>query len=682
MRLNESNLNQKTDKQNKMKRAQLTLAFLFCTIGIVTAQKVSFSTLGAADRAFEQFSYLEAADLYKAALEKGKDSLRIYHRLSDCFLNVNDNIEAENALKTLMTFEEVDPQYMYHYAQVLLSNEKLEMSRVWYEKYAETTEADNRVPEKLKAIQAKGRFFRDSSRFEIARLEANTPGLDFAPIYYKDGLAFLSSRPSGRKWVKTDYNWDDSEFLDLYVLSSDSETATKMTSGLNSEFHEGPAAFYDGETKVILTRNNFDEEKLGQDDKGVTRLKMYFGEWNAKQEKWKVNQAFEHNSNQYSVGHPTINEGGDLLVFTSDMDGSIGETDLFYSVKKNEKWSKPETLGDKVNSAGKEMFPFLIGDKLFFASDGRGGLGGLDIFIAQIDSKMRIGEVQNVGFPINSPRDDFGLITNEDFTEGYFTSARDDAFKDDIYSFSREVIEVRGQAVDAITKKTISGADVFLVSSDREAYYRSGMDGYWTFPESDEKWTVTAGVNNYSLVKPVNVDMSSFKESSVVKIFLTPLSGPVDEFPIPIFDFRIDKLGLADELDLLGGGPIFDSLKIGPIYYDLDKSDLRDHSIKELDRLASFIGKYPHLIIHAGSHTDARSSNSYNNKLSQRRSQAAYDYLIGRGVNPDNLFFEAKGEQNLINDCTDNKNCEEQLHQQNRRTEFLIIGTIEPYIQN
>ena len=351
------------------------------------------------------------------------------------------------------------------------------------------------------------------------------------------------------------------------------------------------------------------------------------------------------------------------------MAGGLGQSDLYIVFKEGDKWSEPKNLGEKVNTAGKEMFPSLVAANLYYASDGRGGLGGLDIFEANLSRTFDIVKVNNIGYPINSSKDDFGLVSNDNFRSGYFTSARIDSLKDDIYYFERDYYQLNGIVLHSESNEPLPGADVFVTSDDRLIYRRAGEDGTFQVADIDPGTWDIAGVK-YTFEKADSHQIKIVENQSEyeVKVYLSPIDTfPVD-LPSPLTDFLTAVSGNASANGAnLGVG---DTLNIQPIYYDFDESTLRVAGEEELDKLLGIMDKFPRLIIGLFSHTDLQGGREYNLRLSQRRANAAFDYLVEKGMNPERLQPTGKGESIPAVEC---ESCTEDQHQQNRRTEFVIV---------
>ena len=241
-----------------------------------------------------------------------------------------------------------------------------------------------------------------------------------------------------------------------------------FSKNLNSKYHEGPCTFYDKANKIIFTRNGGASGGgiFGQGKKDeITRLKLYSAE--KKGSDWGNIKELSFNSDSYSCGHPSVNFTDNFLYFVSDMPGGYGGTDLYISRYINGSWSKPENLGGKVNSVGNEMFPYIDeAGNLYFSSDGLPGLGDMDIFTVKTDLRTGLikGKTRNVGAPLNSNNDDFGIITDAQRTFGYFSSNRKrGGADDDIYKFRRigQVFGCRDLIVNVFDKDTKQPMDKF-----------------------------------------------------------------------------------------------------------------------------------------------------------------------------------------------------------------------------
>lgn len=386
------------------------------------------------------------------------------------------------------------------YAQALASNAKYKESQEQYQKYLAIVDNDTRAKGFSKLYNDVSVLSKNAACYKVDYLSINTNAADFSPTNYQNGLIFVSNRRSS-SGVRRVFNWNDTPFLDLYHLediaylsateaglggggssskkakavlgstvgsdeytmptANDSRTigsyggknisqgygyadkpiteSDRMGGSINSKYHEGPAAFFKDGSKVIFTRNNTSTSgAVKKSSDGIIKLKLYIGE--SKKDGWGNVAELPFNSNEYSTGHPALSPDEKLLFFASDMPGGFGGTDIYVTRYDGVNWSAPINLGNNINTKGNEMFPY-VDEKgnLYFSSEGLPGLGELDIFFTQLDGITQKGRVINLGAPINSSKDDFGIITDGLRQSGYFSSNRKrGGSDDDIYKFDRE----------------------------------------------------------------------------------------------------------------------------------------------------------------------------------------------------------------------------------------------------
>ncbi|MFT7272004.1 MAG: hypothetical protein ACI9V1_001529, partial [Spirosomataceae bacterium] len=233
----------------------------------------------------------------------------------------------------------------------------------------------------------------------------------------------------------SDYITGSTDYVEYASIPS-----KRFSRTLNSKYHEGPCTFYHTEDRVIFTRNNkIGGGILNSKSKGVSRLKLYTAV--KKSRDWQQIRELPFNSDEYSCGHPTLTVNDQVLYFVSDMPGGYGGTDIYLTRFADGEWSKPVNLGGLVNSQGSEMFPYVDDcGNLYFSTDGHPGLGGLDMFFVSMNTAtgLPVGKVRNLGAPLNSNKDDFGILTDSERKDGYFSSNRKRGnADDDIYRFER-----------------------------------------------------------------------------------------------------------------------------------------------------------------------------------------------------------------------------------------------------
>ena len=238
----------------------------------------------------------------------------------------------------------------------------------------------------------------------------NSELADFGPAFYRDGIVYASEK--NVKFQEKEYNWREHPFLDLFYSKAEGENPANLAKPelfkgkVNTWVHEGTVTFTEDFQTMYFTRNSYYKGKIGYDteeEMKTVNLQIFESRAANGGEKWGDIKSLPFNSDDYSVGHPTLSRDGQALYFASDMPGGFGETDLYVSYKSGDSWGQPENLGPEINTEGREMFPYMSADGLlYFASDALPGLGGLDIFSAKLLEDGTWSAPENLRYPINT----------------------------------------------------------------------------------------------------------------------------------------------------------------------------------------------------------------------------------------------------------------------------------------
>lgn len=402
-----------------------------------------------ADRYFNNFEYKSAIKLYSKLVKKGKADDGVKLRLAESYQKINDPVNAEKWYSEVMHTNVITPQDQIQYAQTLMRNGKYREARKVLDSY-EFADSDYRSKAIINTLDKLEIFYADSMFYELSSIEDNKPQYsDFSPTVYKKGIVFVSSRhDKGPK-----FKWDDTPFLDLYYTETDVASAKPFSEALNSKYHEGPIAFYNDYSKAVFTRSNYLDRKLGATEDGINNLQLYTTSWDNDKNDWGNIKPINFLINNYSYGHPAISVDNSRLYFISDMPGGFGGTDIYVSERIEEGWGEPKNMGDIINTPGNEMFPFIDDESnLYFASNGHGGLGGLDVYQINLDGNM---DLRNMGYPLNTTADDFGFSLTSSGEIAYVSSNRegpDNIFHINIKAPNLEMIladnSVNGEAPD------------------------------------------------------------------------------------------------------------------------------------------------------------------------------------------------------------------------------------------
>lgn len=623
-----------------------------------------------ADKYFNQFDYYKAIPMYEQLVKGNPGNYRVNEKLAESYRKINDNINAEHYYALLLDSSSVKKEYILYYAQALAHNGKYKESAEWYSKYGKEEPADKRSEGFNDAYKNISKMMSDSSCFQISKSPFCTQASDFSPAFYGNRIVFASSRKK-QTAVKTSYNWTNSSYLDLYIVNPDSATAEPFSEVINSVYHEGPLTFSKNLDTIIFTRSNYSNHKLGKNSEGVNKLKMYQAVKKAGTDIWTNIKELPFNNNEYSVGHPSLSKDGNTLYFTSDMPGGIGGTDIYSASKVSDKngnntWSEPVNLGPEINSMGNEMFPFTDNEgRLWFASNGLPGLGGLDVFVSEKESGVWSKPV-NTGYPMNTRFDDFGYISDNSGRDGYISSDRNNQpGNDDIFrvrytapekaeiqpapEIKLHELKLKGNVFSADKFAAIEGAAVYLANKkdNSETEIKSDNNGTFSFslnPESDYTVRVSVKITDGNCVSSVE---------------------------------ELTTRGLKTDTVLTASFPVFctgDVIKVENIYYDLGKSDIKPEAALELDKVFDLMNRFRGMKIELRSHTDSRGSGVSNMTLSDSRARTAAQYLFSKGIEKDRIISRGYGETMPLNRCTDGVKCTEEDYRINRRTEFRIIS--------
>jgi len=632
---------------------------------VLTALKVSAQTASQnkADKDYAQYAYIDAIATYERVAEKGYKEETMFQRLGNAYYFNGELIKAVKWYDALFEMNaDPEPEYYYRYAQALKANGDYAKADKILEAFNKKTATDKRGilfennKNYLEQIKA------NSGRFEIANAGINSKQTDYGSAYYNNKIVFASARDTGGVAKKT-FKWTNKAFTNLYSaeLKADGTLGEpeRFEKKINSKFNESTPVFTkDGKT-MYFTRNNYLKGKRGKDDQKITLLKLYKAEFI--KDKWTNITELPFNSDQYSTAHPALSNDEKKLYFASDMPGTLGQSDLYSVVINDDKsFGKPENLGPAINTEGRETFPFISADnQLYFTSDGRPGLGGLDVFVTTIKTDGTFTAVQNVGAPINSKLDDFAFIINSETSNGFFSSNREGGIgNDDIYKLTetRKLLceqKLNGTITDAENGKILDNAKVILLDEQFKniAQVVTPADGSYNFTiECSKKYYVRAVKEDYETKEvPVTIAGQSGETSLVIAL-----------------EKRIKPIGVGTDLAK--------TLNIPIIYFDLDKSFIRKDAAFELEKILAVMKQYPKMKIDVRSHTDSRQTAEYNIALSNRRAKATVQWLIKNGIASNRLTGKGYGESQLINHCADGVSCTEAEHQQNRRSEFIIVS--------
>ena len=604
-----------------------------------------------ADKHFNKYEFVEAATDYLKLVTDGKADTYVYSQLAESYFNVFNTVEAEKWYAVALETSS-EPEMVYNYSQMLKANGKYEESNTQLDLFASMRPADHRAtafrenPNYLPKILEKGK------RFNVQNLAINSEVSDFGGTLKNGKLYITSARNSNRKT----YGWNEEPFLDIYTayVNDDGEfqTPSIIEQNINTKYHEGTVSFSPDGNTMYFSRESFYEKVYERDSITKYKISVLNLYKSINQEgQWSEAEALSLNGDSYSVKNPSVSADGKTLYFASDKTGGYGNFDIYSApIDENGSVGDATNLGQKLNTEGQEMFPFISANNtLYFSSNGHLGLGGLDVFFAKIvDGK--VGPIRNVGIPVNGNADDFAFSINEETEEGFVSSNREGGVgSDDIYSIKKiqpicDVL-VSVTVKDHKTGLILVGAAVSIQDADGNIF--------------GTKTSNTEGVVEYII--ECNIDTKLVGSKIDYESGFTLVAGTSEEeVSADLLLTPIDEIILANKVIL------------NPIYFDFDKSNINAQAAFELDKLVQLMNKYKSIVLSAESHTDSRGSASYNLSLSERRAMTTAQYVISKGIDASRITGEGKGETMPSVEC--GGRCTEEEHQLNRRSEFLILA--------
>ncbi|MBP1840487.1 OmpA family protein [Formosa algae] len=614
-----------------------------------------------ASQDYEKLDYVNAQKIYLSVAENGYKSEELYTKLANSYYF---NAQYDQAVKwydSLFNMVEKPKNNIVYlrYSQALKAKGQADKAMIFYDAFV----TENNIKDTpLLAKDYLELIKKNSGRYTLKPLEQiyDEDRISFGHVVVKDTLYYASTKKA-KTFLNKKSAWDGLSYLSLYKIKIDSvnqaNSNPKMLKGhINGKFHESSPVFSSDNNTMYFTRSN---KTLEADDDDY-KLKIY--------RSVKVNNIWQEsvelsiNDDDFSTAHPALNSDGTKLYFSSDRPGGYGESDIYVSIISSSGIiGAPKNLGPEINTSGKETFPFVTANnELYFSSDGHFGLGGLDVFYIKIIDN-HYGNLLNIGEPLNSYADDFAFGIDPISQRGFISSNRSaktgEFVYDNIFAFKETApivdlyfSEIEGVVTDKQTGLPISGASVSLSNRDGEFFAKVFTDDkgfYKVETKKFQSYLIKAEKERYDTDE--NISESNQDSQNI--------------------DFQLQQ----NIVDLEPGMDLADVLNIPIIYFDYDKSNIREDAEVELQKILVALHEYPNLKLEIRSHTDSRGSDAYNLKLSSSRAQSTLEYLVSRDIDKDRLLAKGFGETQLVNGCSNGVDCSEPEHENNRRSEFIII---------
>ncbi|QIL40017.1 OmpA family protein [Pedobacter sp. HDW13] len=643
--------------------AMLTLLLLF---GAKPGQ--AQYVLNAADAQYELFNYSKAINLYEQAYQK-KPTQYTAERLYHCYAFINDYKQAESWSAIAAAMPDAKPENILAYAKALQQNSKYTEAKQQFQKYAATGEtvAPADINRWLLSCDSALYWMKNPTSVIITNAaKLNSAQSDWGLNTFGNGVTFASDRGadgsvqngSNRPFFKFDgtkkpdkniYGWTGNHYLRLYTQRELTDSVSPFPIQTHTDYHMGPASFTQSGKEMYFTLTKIPKHPVYVKGKLATvNVEIYSAKLDEKGN-WGSPLAFSYNKvDEYSVSDPFISADGNTLYFSSTMPGGLGGADIYFCLKRADgTWQLPVNL-KALNTAGNERTPVLGGHQdFYFSSDGRVGMGGLDIYKANLVGD-KISKIENMGYPLNSPQDDFAFLKTNALN-GYLSSNRTGGLgNDDIYSFTAPqllVFKLTGIVFDKRTNLPLNNALITLNKTNiQNLKVLTGDDGTFQF----------------NLEKSADYELTGEKTAYRNDLAQVTTKGLTTSTMLKQ-NLYLEKIELEK------------AIKLENIYYDFDKSDIRPDAAIELNKLVKIMKDNPTIWIELGSHTDSRGNDQYNMQLSQNRANAAVQYIINQGIAPNRITAKGYGESQLLNKCANGVKCTAAEHQLNRRTEFKIV---------
>jgi len=623
-----------------------------------------------ATKAFRFGKYQTAIDLFKKQLDDPKGATgKANYFIAESYRLSNRIKEAEPFYEKAGGRGINKDSVKFYYAQSLKANAKYDQARAQLEEIVTATDDPrfkDRAQAEINGIGYLERLNQKPNYYKVKNLEIlNSSFSEYSPVFMNNELYFTSSRKNGKIYEAT-----GTPFTDLYKASSrganvDVNTIAPLPAGINSEnINDGCITFSpDGKTMVFAKGNSGKRKGTADVDLYISRFRN--GVWN---EPVPVNI----NDPEAWDSSPSFSPDGRTLYFSSNRKGrgrdraGYGGNDIYSAqMDSRGRFSKVKNLGPEINTPGNELFPYVAEDmKLYFASDGHPGYGGLDLFVVKRSGGKTV--IENIGQPVNSNGDDFGIFLFR-ADRGFFTSNRDGGKgDDDIYTFVNEDpnLKVVNYFLQGITYtpsdeglQILPNTKVSLIDANGEVLqdFVTGNDGRFLFRiYENENYDLMGESDGYLTKRQPYSTLGKSVDPATLKELVTNIT----------FDTVL-------VLDKKAKDIIF---VLENIYYEFGKAHIRPDAAKELDKLVQLLIDNPEIKIELSSHTDSVDTESYNLDLSQRRANSAVAYMRERGIAPDRMVPKGYGEskpiaRNTNPDGSDNPDG----RQKNRRTEFKIL---------
>ncbi len=648
----------------------ITLALIAISLSACSAQK----RIKKADQRYEIGEYNKAATMYYKSIRGVKnryERANATYKMAECYRLIGNNSRAASSYKNAIKYKFNDPIVYLNYANVLYEENKLAEAKKYYKLYLNEDPTNSQALNGVLACDSIAKWnLKTRYKVALAKQFEERRSSSFCPAIIGDNneTVYFTTNRDGVIGGKEMSAITGQRNNDIFVTSKNRKnewSEPEAAPSINSEFDEGTPAFSSNGKTMFFTRALSDDSK--KNGVAILSAKRKGSEWSEPEILTILQDSL---ADTLIFAHPAPNESGTKLIFASNIPGGFGGTDLWMVKQFGEVWSEPTNLGTDINTSGNEVFPYLRDDTtLYYSSDGLPGFGGLDIYRA-VQKNDTTWLTANMGTPINSKNDDFGITFSKENEQGFFSSNRGDRKGfDHIYSFVLPILEFKfqGKITDNKTNDPIAGATIRLIGNDgTNMKISTKKDGTYSYPLSKEVEYVFLATARGYLNQSGEMNTLNAEQSIVHN-----------------HNFKLAS--------------IRQPIRLNNIFFDFASSELTPESHTSLDTLVQTLNDNPNITIEISAHSDAIGENDVNLELSEQRAQSVVNYVISKGIKADRLTAVGYGEDKpavveeiysekykfLAVGDTLNETFVKELNEKereiaysiNRRTEFKVLST-------
>jgi outer membrane protein OmpA-like peptidoglycan-associated protein/uncharacterized protein YceK len=617
----------------------------------ITASGCSTIQYHRGNKNYNAMAYHKASEWYTKSLERQYRPEAML-RLAGSYAQMRDYVKAEYWYGKAVNLPEATSTEKLVFANVLKCNGKYTAAKTWFRQYLAEVPGDDMAKAQMVSCDKMNSYNEGSNLYTTQLINQNNNTSNFSITPFENGYVYSTELGGDDVNINP---WNGRPYLSL-VYNSISEygkagTPELFSHSITGPFHVGPAVFNSTYNKIYFSKSSYKQN--GRPEKSaamINNIKLYWAD--RKGADWVNMEELPFSSNEYSCSHPAVTADGRTMYFVSDRPGGFGKADLYITTLENGKWSKPQNMGANFNTPGDEMFPYYYKDengtaRLYFSSDGREGMGGLDLYYTEQQQDGRWAAPVHMNAPFNSSRDDFGILLKKDGS-GYFSSSRNgNGDVDQLFAFYKVAPKFFADGVVYSKKSnlTIPNARVQLFNKT------AGGEEKEIYTDPDGKFSVPLQGNS-------SYELNASKDGYL----------PAGTFASTEGKTVSERLQVTIYLDTAGY-----VLFMPNIYFDFDKYKIRPDAAMQLDKVAAFLLDNPEVRLEVDAHADSRGTQPYNMKLTEKRAAATVNYIISRGINPDRILSRWHGKLMPVNECIDGVVCSPAKHQQNRRSEMKVI---------